>query len=292
MTTSSRRPQGQYKSYDPAVLRQTQLALTRILAEVDRVCRLLDIPYVVYGGTAIGAVRHGGFVPWDDDADVCMSRAAYERFLREAPAVIGPEFTVDSMRTHADFPATYAYLGQKGTAFVPEFYRTLSYRRPLAVDIFPLDNMPGDERAYRRQSRRTWLWGRLLILRATPTPHVELSGPKRALVLTATRIAHWGLRTLRVSPRFLQARWERAARQYEHESTAQMADYSDRDPRAWAASTDDLYPASDAPFEDITVKLPRNVDAVLRRGYGDYMTLPPADKRKNHYPYLLELPEG
>lgn len=64
-------------------LHKIQKLSTCILAEFDRVCGLLHIPYVVYGGTAIGAVRHKGFIPWDDDVDVAMLRHDYERFLKE-----------------------------------------------------------------------------------------------------------------------------------------------------------------------------------------------------------------
>ena len=65
-----------FKSYENAVeLRRVQVVSTKILAEFDRVCRELDIPYVVYGGTAIGAVRHQGFIPWDDDVDIEMTRS-------------------------------------------------------------------------------------------------------------------------------------------------------------------------------------------------------------------------
>lgn len=281
-----------YKQYeDPEELRRLQLELTEILREVDRVCRVLDIPYVVYGGTAIGAVRHEGFVPWDDDADVCLPRADYERFLAEAPAVMGADFTLDSMRTHANFPATYSYFGRRGTLFVPEYYRGLPYRRPVSVDVFPFDNVADDPRAYRLQSLRTLFWGRLLILRATPVPAVALTGPAKTVAMAATRAVHWVLRTARVSPRFLQARWESAARRYEHQDTRLMADFSDMNPLAWAASREELYPAREVPFEGITVNLPHHYDAVLRRGYGDYLELPPPHQRKNHYPHELRLPQ-
>ena len=74
---------------DPATLAAIQRVTKRCLAEIDRVCALLDLRYVAYGGTAIGAVRHQGFIPWDDDGDVCMPREDYERFIAEAPALLG-----------------------------------------------------------------------------------------------------------------------------------------------------------------------------------------------------------
>ena len=75
-----------YKQYEnPEELRNIQLVQVDILREMDRVCQKLNIPYFLTGGTAIGAVRHGGFIPWDDDIDVVLLRDDYERFLAEAP---------------------------------------------------------------------------------------------------------------------------------------------------------------------------------------------------------------
>ena len=63
---------------------QHQKALLSLLEEFDRVCKELHIPYVLFAGTMLGAVRHGGFIPWDDDLDIMMLRSDYDRFLKEA----------------------------------------------------------------------------------------------------------------------------------------------------------------------------------------------------------------
>lgn len=279
-----------FKEYeDPEELRHVQTVAVRILNEFDRVCRALDIPYVVYGGTAIGAVRHHGFIPWDDDVDVALSRAAYERFLREAPELLSSEFAIANARTMAEFPSTYSQLTLKGTLFIPDFYKAATYRPPLSLDVFPLDNVADDPRAARRQCRATWVWGRLKFLRATATPYLALTGWKRFLVLAACAIAHGSMCVLHVSPRWIQQQWEGAARRYEGEETRLVADFSDRSPMDWATSEEEMFPAIDVPFEDITVRLPRHYDAILTRGYGDYMRLPPMEERKNHHPFLVDL---
>ena len=69
-----------------ATLQEHQRALYCLLQEFDRVCRKLNISYFLFAGTLLGAVRHQGFVPWDDDLDILMKRKDYERFLKEAPA--------------------------------------------------------------------------------------------------------------------------------------------------------------------------------------------------------------
>ena len=99
-----------------ADLRKVQKLLTLILAELDRVCRRIGVSYAIYGGTAIGAIRHGGFIPWDDDIDVMMTRADYERFLAEAPALLDERFRLDNTRTREDFPLHVHEDGHAGHA--------------------------------------------------------------------------------------------------------------------------------------------------------------------------------
>ena len=83
----------------PSDLRKVHMLLTYILSEFDRVCGQIGVDYALYGGSAIGAVRHGGFIPWDDDIDVFMLRPDYERFLHEAPAHLSEGFRIDNQRS-------------------------------------------------------------------------------------------------------------------------------------------------------------------------------------------------
>ena len=274
---------------DPALLRHIQKVLTQILVEFDRVCAELDLPWAVYGGTAIGAVRHQGFIPWDDDIDICMTRADYERFLAEAPALLGSDFRIDNTRTNPDYPFMFTKLVLKDTLMVPEFSKESKYKMPMFLDIFPLDNIPEDPRAYRKQKRQTWLWGRMVYLSGTPRPYLEIDGILRTLIFTATTAVYWVLRLGRITPRRLQKRWERAARRYEHAPSTTMTDFCMRDPENWEVSYEELFPAIEVPFENVTTKLPKEYDTLLCRGYGDYMQLPPVEKRKNHSLFEVDL---
>lgn len=277
---------------DPGVLPKVQEALTSILAEFGRVCAEIGTPYVVYGGTAIGAVRHRGFIPWDDDADVCMLRPDYERFLAEAPQLLGEGFEVVNSRNTPEYPNMFSKLALVGTVFISEPMKDNPYRMPIALDIFPLDVLPSTRAQFARQSRSTWFWGRLMYLQGTGRPYLGFEGLKRSLVLTGTRTVHAVLHLLGVTPQQLQAHWEKAARRFESDGGNRFADFTDRTPLAWAVTREDLYPAVDMPFGDITVKVPRKYDRVLTRGYGDYMELPPVEERKTHEPVLVELGDG
>lgn len=280
----------EFKDYDdPELLRRVQRAQTTILGEFDRICRELDIPYAVYGGTAIGAVRHKGFIPWDDDTDVCLTRADYERFLLEAPEVMNEDFELHNLKLLDDFPYMYTKMVLKGTKFVHEWAKEATYQLPLALDVFPLDNLPATRTEFRRQSRATWFWGRLLFLAGTPRPYLEVKGPLRTLIYAATTLIHHGIKILGIKQRWIQEKWERAARRFENEPERAMSDFTMMDPYTWVVTRDQLFPTRDVPFEDLTVKLPNKYHELLTRGYGDYMELPPVDQRKNHQPYLVEL---
>lgn len=278
-----------YKEYEkPEELQRLQELSTELFAELDRVCRKLDIPYFAYGGTAIGAVRHGGFIPWDDDIDIGFLRADYERFLAEAPAQIDPRFEIVSSRSEEFFPACNANLALRGTLCVPEEFADCPYRYEIGLGLYPFDVLVDDDVKLRSQCRATWLWGRLKFLCATPRPHVSLRGWRRALVLACCSVAHGALRLFRVSPRWIQERWDRAAMRFDAQPTGRVADFADRDPRRWSASLEELFPLIEKDFEGIKVFLPHDFDALLRRGYGDYLELPPMEERKNHYPSSLD----
>lgn len=118
---------------DPELLNKIHAALIMILRELDAACEQLGISYVVCGGTAIGAARHKGFIPWDDDVDVYMPRGDYERFLAEAPAILPPEFEVLSSRSHPDYPKTFGILGLVGSTFTVGEHK-LDRRGRVAID--------------------------------------------------------------------------------------------------------------------------------------------------------------
>ena len=274
---------------DQQLLDNIHALLKEILAEFDRVCTKLDIPYAVYGGTAIGAVRHQGFIPWDDDVDVLMRRSDYERFLSLAPQVIDERFALHNTRTVVNFPFMFTKMVLKDTLLIPDFAVDSDYRMPFFIDVLPVDNIPADPVAFKRMSRASWLWGRLLFLHGTAKPFLPgISGTKKQLIYTATTGANWALKAAKLSPQTLQRRWEKAVRAWEHTPTTRMADFTMRDPENWIITNSELLPTVRVPFEDITVQLPAQYDAWLRRGYGDYMQLPPPEARIGHIPRIVD----
>lgn len=122
-------------------LRAHQMAILEILKEFDRVCKKLDIPYVLFAGTLLGAVRHGGFVPWDDDVDILMHRRHYERFLKEAESVLDTERFYLQKEFSEHWPMFFSKLRLNNTACIEKFHpKDPKIHQGIYMDIFPCDN--------------------------------------------------------------------------------------------------------------------------------------------------------
>lgn len=125
---------------DIATLPEHQQAMYRILEEFDRICKKLGIPYFLFAGTLLGAVRHEGFIPWDDDLDVIMLRKDYERFFREAPALVGKGFFLQQEFSE-HWPMFFSKMRLDGTACVESYHpKDHQCHQGVYIDIFPCDN--------------------------------------------------------------------------------------------------------------------------------------------------------
>lgn len=277
--------------YEPEVLervRRTELAIFRDFIDV---CEKHKLEYFGIAGTGIGAVRHKGFIPWDDDIDIAMPRADFERFLKLAPEELGDRYFVLNGRTNDNFPLMTTHLVKRGTRFVSPGLQGIDCPFGIFLDMFPMDNIADDPKALKRQAWSAWFWNKLLILRCTSRPYLGLTGWKRKLAYGACSVAHGGLKLFHVSKSFLRRRCETACRKYEKQNTKRMAFLPDTNPYWNILDKDGMYPLIKMDFEDFKVAFPKNLDKFLRRQYGDYMELPPEEKRKTHCPYELQFEE-
>lgn len=114
-----------------------------MLTEVDRICKKYNIKYTIIGGTLLGAVRHGGFIPWDDDADIAMLRPEYEAFCKICNKEIDEEkFYFQNIDLTDGYRWGYSKLRRKGTVFMRENQEHMEYPQGVFLDIFPIDGTP------------------------------------------------------------------------------------------------------------------------------------------------------
>lgn len=130
---------------DQKTLRRIQMIQLEMLEEVDRLCNQYDIHYNIIAGTLLGAVRHKGYIPWDDDADVALLRPEYERFREVCKTDLDKtRFYFQDDRNTKGYRWGYGKIRRKGTVFLREYQEHMPYEQGIFIDIFPLDNVPNN----------------------------------------------------------------------------------------------------------------------------------------------------
>lgn len=269
--------------YDGETLKKAQEASLEILLAVDRICRANGIRYLMDAGTLLGAVRHGGFIPWDDDIDIAMTRENYEalkRLLRSGKNLLpdNMEFILPDEyrngRAFYDFTPRIIYKNSRrhGDSREMDYYE--GKLNHLWVDIFILDNLPDDPFL----DRWTRLCQKVIYGLSMPKRYrLELgkySGMDRLRVAALSAAGRF------FSMRRLFALQERLSRKYEKKHTRRLY-YSNYQPdylhdtlnREWSEQVTELT------FEGHQLMAPAGFEEVLQEIYGDYMQLPPEESR-------------
>lgn len=128
--------------YTKPSLRCHQMVLYELLKAIDEVCKKHDIHYMLFAGTALGAVRHHGFIPWDDDLDVVMLRSEYERFMKIAPLELDKEQYFLQIEHTKHWPMFFSKLRKNNTTCLERYIpRDQKMHQGIYIDIFPCDNL-------------------------------------------------------------------------------------------------------------------------------------------------------
>ncbi|MBQ5841008.1 MAG: LicD family protein [Clostridia bacterium] len=236
-----------------------------LLEQLGQVCQKHGLRYFASGGTLLGAVRHKGYIPWDDDIDIQMPREDYERLLQVAPTEFAEPYFFQTAYNDVQFSRGHAQLRNSNTTAIMLTEKgKYSFNQGIFIDIFPLDGVGDTASALAKQRKRVQFWNRLLSLTVRYPANTNKSFAKGLL--------HGILRWLPYRP--LYRRMEKACRQYEGASTERVAlisfdAYNDKlvFPRRCLEETVWL------PFESTTIPAPAGYDEMLTIQYGDYMTM-------------------
>lgn len=252
------------------MLRKAQLRMLEILVAVDKICKKNNIPYWLDYGTLLGAVRHGGFIPWDDDVDISMMKEDYDRFLTIAPKELPEQFVIQNTSTEKFFPYSITRIVDLKSETIRS--GTMSYshskkkHRGLWIDIFPIEK--GNVRLYQ------WLnplYGRCF----RRVHHFE---PFNLSVLIAYLLFPpvWLVKRFLD---FLNNFCDKELRMHElgEEIVCKQKHYSD------------YLPTKDIRFENIMLLVPNHTEKVLIDYYGDYMQIPPENEREIHLADIVDI---
>ena len=276
------------REYDNKTLKRVQAEELGILKDFIALCERYNLNYFGIAGTGIGAIRHQGFIPWDDDIDVALPRKDYERFLKLAAKYLSDKYIVMNCETNENYPLMTTRLMKRGTIFREEALKGIDCPLGIFLDIYPFDNISDDPKKVKKQFYQAWFYSKLLILRSIPFPVLGFKGLKAKIVHGVCACIHVGLVVLRVSKKKLYRKCKAISTQYNQEETSRMDFLCDTTPYMNIYNKKDVFPLKKMPFEDVMLNFPNNMHENLTNMYGDYMKLPPVEKRKNHFPYQLE----
>lgn len=279
------------EQYDPEVLRKLQLAQCVIFEDFIKICEKHDLKYFLFAGCAIGVERHGGFIPWDDDIDIGMPRRDYDRFLKIAKRDYSDKYRVLDISVDENFPFYNAEFIRKGTKNVPAIFKGVDIDMGIDIALYPFDNVAdgGFKRKYQLFS--VFFWHKMRILKDFGKPVIMMDGWKKNVVAAACLAVHKILKWTHFPVRFINWRYMANATRYNYKKTKGISCFFMTTPMESYIDNADLYPLAKKKFEYLTVCVPKNNDKHLTRQFGDYMQLPPVEKRKNHVPYILDFGE-
>ena len=266
-------------------MREVQLIELEILKEVARVCDANGIDYFLDSGTALGAFRHGGFIPWDDDIDIGMTRANYDKFLEIAPSQLGKEFFLQVRKKDKSSPYIYAKVRKHGTVFMEWSIRSIKMHHGIFVDIFPYDNVPEDEVKRARFLRKCQILHRIFMLRSIPDrSEKSAKSVKYSIIAALRRVLHWMSKIIPIS--LIENSVNSLFQKYNQTQTEYLACLTFGE--IFVYKREDLFPVRDIKFEDQYFKCVNNMEQYLTKLYGDYLKLPPEDERGGHDIYRLK----
>lgn len=240
-----------------------QLILLEMLKDIDQLCRKYEIPYYLSGGSCLGAVRHGGFIPWDDDADICMMREDYERFIQIVDE-LGSSYYHQSFNTDSKYNVCIPAMKiRKHGTFVKEKNFLLRNKCKsgdgLFIDVFIVDYVSSNEKEDKKWRLKT----------LTLMPIITL------------------LENIGLNPKYLKRKFLSIAKEYgRRNKDSELIGYEltwvfdfTKDPIVYRK--DDIYPVQYVKFEDTMLPIPNNPKALLDKEISiHHMEYPPLKQQQ------------
>ena len=251
---------------DGSPLRRMQMCMLEMVSELDRVCRKYDVPYFLYGGTLLGAMRHDGFIPWDDDLDVGLLRPDYLRLMKVLPAELPEHIALQTNDTDPNYFYFFAKLRNRRSLLEePSPYDRVFRERGVFIDIFPFE----------RQRMWTHLLGEPLQAHTFKIFRTATNLPRAMRrIRTITWVnRHLTFPVLRGISRLTRGR---------------TLTYDYGIPFHIVYDEKDIFPLTTPLFEGIPLSVPGNSHGMLSKQFGDYMRLPDLDRVGGDHVLRLE----
>lgn len=258
-------------------LRKAQLLMLKILKEVHKICEENNIKYFLSDGTLIGAIRHQGFIPWDDDLDIGMLREDYEKFCKIAPQILSENFILQNFQTDKGYGLQFGKVILKNTVWIEKVAKNTNRQwSGIYIDIFPYDNITENKKMQKLINRLyIFIQGLILIkFKYINISNYESMAKKLKYVLKKIYLCT-------ISKKLLIYIRDSICKRYLNKSKTLVTKYGgnfykNQNPYNFYK---DLTLQN---FEDTSFYIPKNYDKILKNLYGNYMEIPPIEKQRQH----------
>lgn len=246
-----------------------------ILQEVDRICRRNGIQYTMGYGSLIGTIRHDGFIPWDDDIDICLLRKDYVKFKEICKRELSDRFFYQSNDTDSEYYLLYDKIRLNGTVFKESHLSSYNIHHGVYIDVFPIDYIP--DNSFKQVVQyicfhffRSGLMSKYLVL--------EARGWKKKTIAAVLRILYC---LIPLSTLYRNA--NKVAIWYDESPQKRVMNFL-TPYRLKEIFSSNLYEEyTEHKFENMNVEIVKQYDLFLKQIYGNYMQIPPLEKRNTRH---------
>ena len=260
-------------------LQQTEF---NILKEVIRICDELNLTYYLVCGSALGAVKYDGFIPWDDDVDIGLPRIDYEVFCEKAQALLQKRYFLQNYRTEQSFPTIYSKVRDCETTFIEHSARRLPINQGVYIDIFPLDGYPNDPfEAKRLELRKT-----ILKIKLSCSYGInEKMSLMAKMIITVLRLFGCHRRSGKYAEKLTEL-----ISAFPFDTSKIICNHGNWQGKLDYASFEQYGNGTWASFEGLKVRIPEKYDEYLTQKYGEWRAaLPPEQQVGHHYAEVIDL---
>lgn len=278
----------EYPQEHLARLHKMELDIVLAIAEV---CKKHDIAWFLCFGSALGAVRHGGFIPWDDDMDIAMMRPDYDRFLEIARTELPDDLRICIPGEEPGMAAGFAKVCKKGTRFYTQEIIDARFDQGIFVDVFCYDRISSDDALRDKQTKQTQRMKNMLFLYYSGNVNIlEKQGPVVSLYQLACKVVHPIIHAL-YNPDNLRRTYDTYARAASNEEGTGWASFHHSTGKR--IPEDVFLPLTTASFDGHELPIPGDCDRFFVFLYGEsWRELPPPQQRTNHAPLVLDFGDG
>lgn len=255
------------------ILRDAQMIMVEMMFEIDKICKKHNIEYYLSDGTLLGAIRHKGFIPWDDDLDISMTRDNYKKFEKVAQGELGSKYFVQTIDTEK----TYGVNGcpmkirHNNSLFKEKGRDKVNYNEGIFIDVFPMDRVPKSKLITKLQR----VIGQGLIQVKEETNKTNPIKKFIEFILKPINYRYFQRlirSTIWINEKFGTDKYTYGVDTYFYNQFI----YDEKN----------LFPLKEAEFEGYKFSIPNNPDIILKNLYGDYMRIPSVEERHTHATHI------